>query len=63
MKIIERPKISGEEWALIECDLCGQKFLLAPNEYTANGKIKCEFCPNICMKENIEGNEKWKKPE
>jgi len=63
MKIIERPKISGESWLRIECDLCGQFFLVAPNEYTANGKIKCEYCPNICRKEDIESNEKWKNGE
>jgi hypothetical protein len=54
VKIIERPKISGEEWLLIICDRCEQKFLVAPNEFNANGSIKCEFCPNIERKENID---------
>ena len=54
MRIIERPQISGEEWLLIKCDHCEQQFLLAPNEYQANGQVKCEFCPNICRREDIE---------
>ena len=54
MKIIERPKISGADWLLIQCDKCEQQFLVAPQEINANGSIKCEFCPNICRKEDIK---------
>jgi len=54
MRIIERPKISGEDWFYLVCEVCGERFLIAPQEMNANGKIKCEFCPNICRKEDLK---------
>lgn len=54
MKIIERPHVGEQEWLLIKCDRCEQQFLVAPNEVSADGLVKCEFCPNVCRKEYIE---------